>query len=758
MRKLAIFSASFSLGIFLAQYLLPDGCLLVLAAVCLGLGWASLLLPWELRRRGVVIFAALALGFGWNWLYARQVRRPMEALAGTEGRAVMTLCGYPERTDYGARAVVRIEGFPVGKAMLYGDISLLEAGPGQTVAAAARFESAGKIRDTDITGFTSKGIFLLAYGRSGAVYGPGTESSPRWLPLRLGRAMSEKLRELYEADTAGFLTAILTGDRAALSEGASIDLSEAGLSHILAVSGMHCGFLLWFVEKAVGRHRRGLRAACTVSVLAFYAALTGASPSVLRACVMVAFLVSAPLFRRDSDPPTALSAALFFILLANPYAAASVSLQLSFAAMAGLLWLSPKLYGAMMGERRRSRLFRWAAAAVAASVGALVFTAPLSAWYFGRLVLVSPLSSLLCILAAEGVFIAGLLSVLCGFICMPVGRALSLLPKVLTGYILRTAHLLAGLPYHAVYFTNPYLKYWLAYACVLIAMACILPSRTGRRYVSAALLILAALALSVKLGQRRYSADLDAVVLDVGQGQCVLLASRGRFALVDCGSGNGWISAGEAAADYLASMGCRRLDYLILTHYDFDHVSGVAGLSNRLDIGTLLAPEGRNSAGLREAVLSAAEKSGAASAFVEETQILFLGGAVLTVYPPAGEGGDNEEGISVLASAGELDLLITGDMDSATERRLLASHSLPDIEVLVAGHHGSKYSTSEELLQCLRPEAACISVGANGYGHPSGEVLERLARQGCTVWRTDLHGNIHLAFRAGQDEFEMRRD
>ncbi len=122
-----------------------------------------------------------------------------------------------------------------------------------------------------------------------------------------------------------------------------------------------------------------------------------------------------------------------------------------------------------------------------------------------------------------------------------------------------------------------------------------------------------------------------------------------------------------------------------------------------------------------------------------------LGAAALTVYPPVGEGGDNEEGLAVLASAGDLDLLVTGDMDRATERKLLAAYDLPDLEILTAGHHGSGYSTSEELLEALRPETACVSVGSNSYGHPSEETLERLARQGCTVFRTDLHGDIHLS-------------
>lgn len=748
MRKLAVFAGAFSLGIFLAQYLLRPEWQLFAALAVLALGWASFLLPWELRRRSVAACAALALALGWNWLYVRQVQRPMEALAGTEGPAVMTLLDYAEETDYGARATVRLEGFPLGKAVLYGDVSLLEAEPGERLSGAVRFQSAGKIRDTDVTSFTSKGVFLLVYGRGEPDRGAGSAGSPRWWPVGLKRAVGEKLRQLYPEDAAGFLAAILTGDRSGLSEGDGIALSEAGLYHIMAVSGMHCGFLLTLVTLLAGRRRR-LTAAVALPLLAFYALFTGGSPSVVRACVMLACLLAAPLFRRDGDPPTSMAFALFLILLANPFAAASVSLQLSFAAVAGLLWLTPKLMRTLTGERPRGRVFRIVSASFSATMGALVFTTPLTAWYFGTLVLVSPLSNLLCLWAAGLVFALGLLSVAAGFLWTPLGAALALVPRALVRYILTAARLLAGVPYHAVYYTNPYLKYWLAYAYALFALAYVLRPKGRRKYATAALLAALTLAVTVKLGQRRSRADLDVFFLDVGQGQCVLLASEGRFALLDCGSGNSWISAGDEAADHLASLGCKRLDYLILTHYDSDHVSGVSALAERMAVGTLLAPESAEDRALQTRVLSAAEAAGAEVLSPEEVWTIPLGGAALTVYPPVGTGGDNEEGLAILASAGELDVLVTGDMDRATERALLAAYDLPEVEVLAAGHHGSRYATSEELLEALGPETVCISVGSNSYGHPSEETLERLARQGCDVYRTDLHGDVHLALNRG---------
>ena len=747
MRVLATFAGSFALGIFLAQYLIPAEWLLPCGAAAFVLAFGRLFLRNDWGRRVLLVGVGLTLAFGYDWLYIRQVQQPMEALAGTDREVVMTLCDYAVPTDYGAKATVRLEGLP-GKAVYYGTAGLLELEPGQTVTDLVHLESASRIRDDDVTSFTSKGVFLLAYRRGEATYGAGSSGSPRWWPVRMGHAMRGKISAIFQGDTAGFLTAILTGDKSGLSEEGAAALSEAGVYHILAVSGMHCGFLLALVTFLTGRHRHRLTALCALPLLAFYAALTGGSPSVLRACVMLAFLLAAPIFHRDSDGPTALFSALFLILLANPFAAASISLQLSFAAMAGILFLTSRLYRLLLNGRKGNRLTRFLAAGFSATMGALVFTAPLSGWHFGTLTLISPLSNLLCLWAASGVFLLGLLTVLIGFVCMPLAKLIAVVPTILARYILTVAGLLAKIPYHAAYFANPYLKYWLIFVYLLFLAAWLHRKAPRRKYALAAVLACLTLGLTVKLGEWRYHADLDVKVLDVGQGQCVLLASGGEFTLVDCGSGNSWYSSGEIASQHLRAMGCRKLDRLILTHYDSDHINGVRSLLARMAVDTLLVPELADN-GPGSEILELARAHGVALKAVEDEMNLSAGRTVLTVLPPVGEGEDNERGLSVLASAGEEDILITGDMDGATECKLLETHDLPDIEVLVAGHHGSKYSTSNDLLDALAPETACISVGSNSYGHPADETLRRLAEHGCAIYRTDMQGSIHLSLNRG---------
>ena len=750
MRRLALLGGGCSLGIFLAQYLLPPAFWLPGAGLCLALTALAVFLLRRTdlpRRRALLLGCALAAGLGYNALYTQLVLSPAELLADTEREAVtMTLCEYPEATSYGAQVTVRLNGLTPGKAVYYGSEALLGLEPGNTVTCDVSFGSARTVRGEEIRSFTSKGVFLLCYRRGEETVETGSAGSLRWLPQRTARAMAERIDEIFSQDSAPFLTAILTGDRSGIPQKAGDDLSEVGLYHLLAISGMHCAYLMELLYLVLGRHRRRLTAFLGLPLLLFYALLSGASPSVLRACVMLSFLLFAPLFGRERDSLTAIFAALLLILLANPFAAASVSLQLSFAAIGGILWVTPKLSDWLGKGRDLGAAGRFVTGSVSVSLGAMVFTTPLCAVYFNSLTLISPVSNLLCLWCVGLIFCGGLLAVALSFLWLPLGPVLAFVPGLLVRYLLWMAGLLAKIPYHALYFSNPYLKYWLGLLYLLFGIAWLSREKGKRKWLLSAGLSAACLLYAVYLGSLRYAyGSLNAEILDVGQGQSVILSSQGDFALTDCGSLNRWKDAGGIAAEALQSAGCRQLRYLLLTHYDYDHVSGVQGLWERVGAETLLCPPDGGDTDAQAAILAAAEAHGTEVRFITEETTLPLGEATLTVYPPLGDDSSNERGLVYLVSAGDYDLLITGDIDAEMEQRLIERYDLPDIEALVVGHHGSKYSTSSELLDALRPETAFISVGSNSYGHPSDQAMERLAERDITIYRTDLQGDLRLS-------------
>ena len=757
MRVLATIGFSFSAGVFLAALLPWNGWQLYAAGgvLLLALAWLFAARKQKYFRRGLLILLPLAVSLAYFAGYDHLVRQPIEDRCGAASDFTATVCDWPQATERGAKITVELEGYHRARAVLYGEAELLAARPGDTVTGTAQWQSAVHFDSDDVTHFNARGVYALLYGREDVRLSAGDGDALRWLPQRAGKDFREKVAAIWDDPrVSGFLTAELTGDKSAMDDGDYLAMQETGLAHLFAVSGLHCAFLVTLLALLISRRQR-LLCAVTIPLLLFYMVMVGMSPSVVRACIMQIFLLIAPLFQRGSDPLTSLAAALLVILLCNPFAAASVSLQLSFSATLGMVLLSPRLYKLLTGwYKGKCRPLRTAlcfvAANLSATLSAVVFTAPLTAWYFRIFVLVAPLSSLLAVPAAGWSFMAAFVTVLLGFVWLPLASLLGWISWALVRYILWIANGMMSWRYHAVYFTNPYLIYWLLFLYAAF-IGCAATPDGKRKYLLASALSVLTLTAAIWVNRQDYQYGvLTALTLDVGQGESVILTSGGETALVDCGSSNSYKDPGGLAADTLHSMGVRELSAVVVTHYHADHTNGLYEVLRRIPVQTIYLPDIEDEYGVRERLVSLAEEKGAQVTYVTKETADTLGDTVLTIYPPVQSGGDlNELGLTALASAGDFDLLITGDMSGSTEKKLVETYALPDIEVLVVSHHGSRYSSNIRFLKSVTPEAAVISVGDNNYGHPSEETLQRLLAVGADIWRTDQQGTIRITVNGG---------
>ncbi len=190
----------------------------------------------------------------------------------------------------------------------------------------------------------------------------------------------------------------------------------------------------------------------------------------------------------------------------------------------------------------------------------------------------------------------------------------------------------------------------------------------------------------------------------------------------------------------LLSRGIFILDGVILTHYDRDHMGGLPYLLTRIDTGLLILPDTEDQ-GKRQLL----PESGGELLPVEDTLTMEYDTTKITVFGPVYSGYSNENSLCILFETENCDILITGDRSGFGERMLLRTAELPDVDILVAGHHGSGNSTTEELLDAVTPETVLISVSEdNNYGHPDPALLQRLEERGCIVYRTDLCGTITI--------------
>lgn len=740
MRKLVYAALGFGIACCMAVWVLTREQLL-LPAVILTVLSIFLLLPgreYPVFRKTSLLLLGCGLGFFWYLGFYHFYLTQAVSLDYTTQECTIRTSDYSYQTGYG----IAVDGILYREGKSYPVRAYLEPGeeliPGTILEGSFRFRVTTPDGAQAATTHSGKGIFLLAYQEKELTIRETGPDSLREKASVLRRKIGAALKENFPVDVYPFAQALLLGDTGELSYEVDTDLKISGIRHVAAVSGLHVSILFALLSVAALR-RRFLTAILGLPALLLFAAVAGFTPSVTRACIMSALMIGALLLNREYDGPTALSFAVMVMLCVNPHVITSVSFQLSVASVAGIFlftprihgWLSEKL-GNIAGKSIRAKLSRWLAGSVSVSLGAMVLTTPFSVWYFGTVSLIGVVTNLLTMWVISFAFYGIMAVCMVSLFWKSAAAVLAWLTAWPIRYVLGCAKLLADFPLAAVYTESIYIAAWVLFAYLLLAIFCL-----NRRKRPTELFCCACLGLCAALLASWWSPkeEVKISVLDVGQGQSILLQSEGRAFLVDCGGDSDTMTA-DIAAEALLSQGINCLDGMILTHGDYDHAGAAANFLSRMDTGVLILPP---FAGL-QSQLKAQE-----IIYAGEDLSLSWGSTVLTVFAPDFPGNSNENSLCILFDTPKCDILITGDRNAFGERMLLRFQDIPDVDILVAGHHGAESSTCEELLQAVRPEIVCISVGEdNSYGHPAPALLQRLAAYGCAVYRTDESGTITI--------------
>lgn len=600
-----------------------------------------------------------------------------------------------------------------------------------------RLTTPGGLKDSSY--YQSQQVFLLATQKGALVQHPAEKPNIFILAEEAFYVLTDTIERCFPEDTAAFAKAILLGDTDDLDYETDTALKLSGIRHIVAVSGLHISILYAVLFYTFGT-RKILLPALTISVLVFFAAITGFTPSVVRACIMAVLSVLAFSFNLELDSPTSLAAACLIMLLDNPFIIQSVGFQLSVASVAGILLFYPKLSAwsksFLPKKWEKNKLANGILASVCVSVSAMSISTALSVFYFHTVSLVSLLTNILTVWCVSFIFCGiGLVCIL-GFFWLPAAKGLAVLVSILIRFVLFTAKLLSSFPLAAVYTTSGWITAWVVLCYVMLVLFILLGRKHAASYcVINAAALAAAIALSWTLPRLD---NCRLTVMYVGEGQCILLQSMGQSILVDCG-GNSDVNAANTAAEQLLGQGIFKLDGIVLTHYDRDHTGALPNLLTRVKADKIYLPQMDD-----KGVLSALEsKTDAEHILVDSNQTFRLGNAEVTLYETGTLKTENENCLCLLFDTQNCDILITGDRGKSGEKRLIKQNALPDVDILIAGHHGSKNSTTEALLEAVTPETVIVSAGINNsYGHPAPELLERLEKYGCTVRRTDLDGTI----------------
>ena len=579
-------------------------------------------------------------------------------------------------------------------------------------------------------------------------------SEARWIGVRWRDGLTRRIHRLY-GDRGPLVAALTLARREGFDAEVRETFARTGIAHLLSISGFHVGVVAGMVLALLTVARvRGRRAELGAAAVAcMYVGLIGFPDAASRAALMLSLVVLSRSRRRPPARWGALSCSLLILLLADPAKLAGPGFQLSFAGAAGLAaWAAPLTRSLQRALGRRCP--RALALGVAAGLAATASTLPVVAWHFERLSLVGIPATMvggpLIALALPG----AILSVALDFVLPRAASFLAGGVSLLLACVESGAGWLAGVPWASVWITRGTVV--AGVAGVLIGGSLARRPRVGSTARRAATVVYAAAAVASwpVLVAVQARGSVEVLMIDVGQGDAIALrGSGGRWLLVDAGPPGADDDPGaHPAVRALRARGVRRLEALVLTHADLDHIGGATAVLSAFEVGAVYDPALPAGKEAFVDALDVAARPGDAWLPARAGDRLEVDGLSLTVLAPSDSAvlatnETNALSVVVKASYGAFDVLLTGDVSKDVER-LVARELTDGLEVLKVAHHGSDTSTDSLLLARARPELALVSAGRyNRYGHPDPEVLGRLQRAGAVVHRTDVEGTVSVRAR-----------
>lgn len=585
-----------------------------------------------------------------------------------------------------------------------------------------------------------EGFAGVVRARRANAAGWGSDVAGRLGPMR---AWATARLSAIPGDGSALLSSVLLGDSSRLSgTQASDDYKASGISHLVGASGLHLLVLAVLVEWSLMRLRvpRLPRSVVVAGVMLAFAVVTGFRPAVVRACCVAVIGSSAGAAGRRADGVAATSAAVVVMLAYAPPAAFSAGFALSVLGVSGIL-----LYGRLARDWAQAALPRAAeslAGPLSLTVCAQMATAAVSAPLFGTFSLVAPLANLVVTPVVVGVTAGGLVALGACALAPGAGGVALQGVSVVAGWVPALARGLANMPSASVAYSMPAAVTGSCAAVVAVGLWVWWPRSTRRRARTVVVSLVVVLGLSA-CGSLATPGGPRVEVLDVGQGDAILVQDGGSTLLVDTGPTSSALSAA------LLRSGIRRVDRLVITHLHDDHYGGIAAL-RREGVREALVPAGAlgsaNSA-LSQLKALVGVRSVREVVAGEVVDVGSLRVRVLWPRVPVADAATNQASIVLEVDGRGANALLTGDAESDVLGPLAKDGTLHQVDVLKVGHHGSTDAVDEDVLRALVPRVAVISVGArNRFGHPTRATLDVLARGGVPVVRTDQSGDVSVEF------------
>lgn len=580
----------------------------------------------------------------------------------------------------------------------------------------------------------------------------------------------------------GVLSAMILGEKSGLDAEVKSLYQKAGISHILAISGLHVSFLGMGMYRIL-RHRLRrtywMSATITAAVMLSYAIMTGNGVSTLRAVGMLCIYLIADILGQNYDMLSALGAMILVLLWKNPFLIGYSGFVFSVAAVLGvgagqevILKYAKVCAGKQKEETQAENVLKqkWKEQreGLWISLSIQLFTLPLVAYHYYEIPVYAMILNLFVLALVKYLMELGVLGAVSGLLSCGIAKWI-LVPCgwILWGYE-KLCRLFVGFPgaqyitgkpdmwQMITYYTGLAVILFMLYRKVQLAEVQLAKEQYGKQRLTGAVYIFVPLAMLflVLIWPQKKSFEID--FLDVGQGDGIYLCTGDGVAMFVDGGSTDVKNVGQyRILPFLKAKGIRKISCWFVSHTDADHISGLEEvLASGYPVERLLFAEAVKGKEKTKSLAKLAEKAGTVVQYMEADETLYSKNtAIRCLYPQAMVQSEdiNEQCLVLCYEEGDVKALFAGDISSEIEKKILERKRIEHVQIYKANHHGSRFSNGEEWMQVLHPQITVASAGKNNrYGHPSVEACDRIRASGSTFYCTTEYGRIRVRIVDGK--------
>ena len=705
--------------------------------------------------------------------------------------AVATIVGNPKEKEYKTTYKIKVESVNGNREYknTYLQLEIKKANDGITYKYGQKLLIAGTFKEADGKRNNS-GFDYKEYLKINKMHGIITakqesikvlkEKNLNIILININRCnnkIKENANKLFDKNEANLLSGILIGDKEGIEKEVQENFRDSNLSHMLAVSGAHVSYVILGITYALKKVKvnKLWSNMITIVTLCCFIFLTGASPSVIRACIMAIYIIIGHMMHRKTKLISSVSLSLLIILILNPYKLFDIGLQLSYGGTIGIILFSgvlakkAKLNNLLEGFVNKLKYRVKQLIVVCVSANLIIF--PIIAAHYSTMSLTFVISNICAGPILGVIIILGFITIFVSFISIDIAKPFALILNIFIQILMYITKICSSLPFSKIYIKTPSLSQIIIYYMILIFMYYICKIRKKKRRlihrkllrtvqnkkVQKLFIIVIILIFTSMQILKCLPSDLTIYFIDVGQGDSTLIVTPNHKTILIDGGGTEFESDFDIGKQTLLPeiLGQRitKIDYLLISHFDSDHVGGLLTVLESLKVkNAIISRQIKESENYKKFLKIVKDKKINVMIVKKDDEICIEKNLKIDVLWPQREQITdnvlNNNSIVAKVIYNNFSILFTGDIEKVAEENIIREYkdtNLLTSNIIKIAHHGSKTSSTEGFLNLVNPKIALIGVGRdNKFGHPNEETIQRLKNMKVKIYRTDEMGEITI--------------